>query len=260
MYEVNRSFYDAPAVVDNYAAGTSLQKPEEAILDRFRDELARARFLEIGVGPGRTAPHIRALVRQYVGIDYSAAMLAPCRQRYRDAQLVLCDGRQLAFPPGSFDAVYFCWNAIDDVDHADRTAMLAAIAAVLRPGGLFFFSSHNRDWTPKSAYTLFYLYRSRNPLKLVGGNARAAGRYLFGIFNHLRRRKFEVEEEEYSIVNEPPGYFRTLTYFIDRRQQMAQLARYGFGEVEMFALDGRRITADEPCDDGWVYYAARRHA
>lgn len=260
MHDLNRSYYDVPHIVDNYARETSLQKPEEAILERFRDELARARLLEIGVGPGRTTPRIRAAVRHYVAIDYSAAMLAPCRQRFRDAQLVLCDGRRLAFPAGTFDAAYFCWNAIDDVGHADRIAMLEAIAKVLRPGGLFFFSTHNRDWTPKSPYTQFYAVRSRNPLRLLGGNARAAGKYLFGIFNHLRYRKLERDEEEYAMVNEAPLDFRTMTYFIGRRQQIAQLARYGFGEVELFARDGRRITRDEPCDDGWIYYAARRHA
>ena len=259
MYDLNRSYYDVPHVVENYARETSLQKPEEAILERFRDELARARLLEIGVGPGRTTPRIRRAVRHYVAIDYSASMLAPCRQRFPDAQLVLCDGRQPAFPPQTFDAVYFCWNAIDDVGHADRLAMLGAIATVLRPGGLFFFSTHNREWTPKSPYTLFYPVRSRNPLKLLGGNAYATAKYLFGIFNHLRYRKLEREEVEYAIVNEAPLEFRTLTYFIDRRQQIAQLARYGFGEVEMFARDGRPITPDEPCGDGWIYYAARRH-
>ncbi len=242
MYQVNRSFYDAPQVVDNYAATTTLQRAEETILQRHRRELAGARLLEIGVGPGRTTPHIRGLVRQYVGIDYSAAMLAPCRQRYRDAQLALCDGRMLAFPTASFDAVYFCWNAIDDVDHADRQAMLAEIARALRPRGLFFFSTHNRLWKPKSPYTAFY-----QPSK-----------YVRRIINHLRHRKFERREEEYAIVNEPPGDFCTLTYFIDRRQQIAQLARHGFGEVEMVALDGRIIDADEPCGDGWIYYVGRR--
>ncbi|MEK6372183.1 MAG: methyltransferase domain-containing protein [Acidobacteriota bacterium] len=244
MYEVNRSFYDAPKVVDKYASTTTLQLPEQVILDRYGDELADTRFLEIGVGPGRTTPAIRGRVRQYVAIDYSAAMLAPCRKRFRDAQLVLCDGRQLAFPPQSFDAVYFCWNAIDDVAHDDRVAMLAEIARALRPGGLFFFSTHNREWTPKSPYTTFYSLRT----------------YLLGIYNHLRHRKFERRNEEYAIVNESPGDFCTLTYFIDRRRQIAQLARYGFGEVEMVALDGRWIDAGEPCNDGWIYYVARRHA
>ena len=244
MYEINRSFYDAPRVVDNYASTTTLQSAEQVILDRYSGELSSARFLEIGVGPGRTTPAIRGRVRQYVAIDYSAAMLAPCRKRFRDAQLVLCDGRQLAFPPESFDAVYFCWNAIDDVDHGDRVAMLAEIGRALRPGGLFFFSTHNREWTPKSPYTTFYSLRT----------------YLLGIINHLRHRKFERRNEEYAIVNESPGDFCTLTYFIDRRHQIAQLARHGFGEVEMVSLDGRWIGAGDPCNDGWIYYVARRHA
>lgn len=246
MYAVNRSYYDVPDIVEKYAANTTLQGGEEAILEKYRRELAGARLLEIGVGPGRTTPFIRRLVRHYVGIDYAASMLAPCRQRFRDAQLLLCDGRKLAFPPGSFDAVYFCWNAIDDVDHDDRVAMLAEIARVLEPHGLFFFSTHNREWTPLSPY-------ARHP-------EQSWTKFLFGVYNHLRHKKFERDEEEYAIVNESPLDFRTLTYFIDRRHQIAQLARYGFADAEMVTRDGRFITADEPCDDGWIYYVARKHA
>ncbi len=261
MYDdVNRGYYDAPHTVAKYAASNELQKAEEVILEKYRDEFAGGRFLEIGVGPGRTTPYIRSAVRQYVAIDYSAAMIAPCRQRFRDVQLLMCDGRKLAFPPQSFDAVYFCWNAIDDVDHRDRLAMLAEIERALRPRGIFFFSTHNREWTPKSPYTTFYAARSWNPLKLAGGNAYAAAKYLFGIYNHLRHRKFERDEEEYAIVNESPLDFRTLTYFIDRRHQIAQLARHGFGDVELVTRDGCLLGVDEPCGDGWIYYVARKHA
>ncbi len=242
MYGVNQAYYDAPETVAKYTQWTDVYPAEESIIGRYRDEIARARFLEIGVGPGRTTPVFKSLVRQYVGIDYSAAMLAPCRQRFHGTQLLLADARSLAFRSDSFDAVYFSWNAIDDAGHADRLAILADIARVLRRGGLFAFSSHNREWKAPSAFRTF-------PGSLEG--------YFRGIYNHLRHRKYERDEDEYAIVNEAPLEFRTLTYFIDRRRQIDQLARYGFGDVEMFGGDGLPLTPDEPCTDGWIFYAAR---
>lgn len=242
MDAVNRAYYDAPETVEKYTQGNDLYRGEETVIRRYRGELARARFLEIGVGPGRTTPAFKSVVRQYVGIDYSAAMLAPCRQRFPGTQLLLADARALPFRSRSFDAVYFSFNAIDDAVHADRLAMLADIARVLRPGGLFGFSSHNREWKPRSAFRTF---------------PGSIGGYLRGIYHHLQYRKHERNEEEYAIVNEAPLEFRTLTYFIDRRRQIEQLARYGFGDVEMFGGDGHALTAGEPCNDTWIFYAAR---
>ena len=67
--------------------------------------------------------------------DLSAAMVARCRQRGIEARVM--DFLHLDFPPASFDAVH-AMNCLLHVPNADLPAVLDAVAAVLRPGGLFF--------------------------------------------------------------------------------------------------------------------------
>jgi len=52
----------------------------------------------------------------------------------------------LDFPPESFDAAYAV-NCLLHVPNADLPAVLAAIRAVLRPGGLFFLGVYGGDGT-----------------------------------------------------------------------------------------------------------------
>jgi SAM-dependent methyltransferase len=54
------------------------------------------------------------------------------------------DFLHLDFPAGSFDAV-FAMNCLLHVPNADLPAVLAAIRAVLRPGGLFFLGVYGAN-------------------------------------------------------------------------------------------------------------------
>jgi SAM-dependent methyltransferase len=70
-----------------------------------------------------------------VATDMSPAMVARCRDKGLDARVM--DFSQLDFPAESFDAVY-AMNCLLHVPNAELPAVLASIARVLRPGGLFF--------------------------------------------------------------------------------------------------------------------------
>ena len=70
-----------------------------------------------------------------VATDLSAAMVARCRDKGLNARVM--DFSQLAFPAESFDAVH-AMNCLLHVPNAELPAVLASIARILRPGGLFF--------------------------------------------------------------------------------------------------------------------------
>src|SRR5690606_3962913 len=72
---------------------------------------------------------------EVVAVDLSPAMVALCREKGLEAHVM--DFLRLDFPPGSFDAVY-ALNCLLHVPDRDLPAVLEAIRAVLRPGGLFF--------------------------------------------------------------------------------------------------------------------------
>jgi SAM-dependent methyltransferase len=112
-----------------------------AFLDRLRSEAA-ARLLEVGAGTGQDSAFFAAHGRTVVATDLSPAMVARCREKGLDARVM--DFLHLDFPPASFDAVY-ALNCLLHVPNADLPAVLAAIRAVLRPGGLFFLGVHGGE-------------------------------------------------------------------------------------------------------------------
>ena len=102
-------------------------------------------ILDMGVGGGRTTPFLAKDAARYVGADYSEAMVGACRRRFPDLEFRHCDATDMAqFADAEFDAVVFSFNGIDVItSNEGRSRCLAETARVLRPGGIFIFSSHN---------------------------------------------------------------------------------------------------------------------
>ncbi|NES31238.1 methyltransferase domain-containing protein [Micromonospora terminaliae] len=102
----------------------------------FRDRLSPgARLLEIGAGTGQDSAYFQQDDFAVVAADLSPVMVEHCRAKGIEAHVM--DFLHLNFPASSFDAV-FAMNCLLHVPNHDLPAVLAAIRAVLRPGGLFF--------------------------------------------------------------------------------------------------------------------------
>ena len=106
----------------------------EQFLGRLLDD-GGGRLLEIGAGPGHDSAFFASHGLHAVATDLSPAMVALCRRKGLDAHVM--DFLQLDFPAGSFDAVY-ALNCLLHVPNADLPRVLAAVRAVLRPGGWFY--------------------------------------------------------------------------------------------------------------------------
>src|SRR5690606_12109488 len=107
-------------------------------------EMAGKRILDIGVGGGRTTPYLLDVSRDYIGVDYAPKMIKKCRAQYPSVTFEVCDARDLShFGPASFDLIFFSFNGIDYVDHADRIKILCEVRRVLTDQGAFVFSAHN---------------------------------------------------------------------------------------------------------------------
>jgi SAM-dependent methyltransferase len=257
IYTLNKGYYDSPGVPQSYSRRRFLFAPEQTILDKLAGTIKDKPVLDIGIGPGRTVPFLRALTDQYVGIDYSLNMLGLSRRECPHFGL-LCDARRLSFGPDSFNAVFFFWNAIDDAGHDERLMILGEICRVLKPEGYFVFSAHNLDAPRKSPYAFCGLVVTPNPLAAIRENVARIRRYARDVINHRRIRAREVREEQYSIINDQSHGFRLLTYYINRENQVRQLEDAGFDRVEILDQQGNYISDSEPCDDGWIYYVARK--
>lgn len=102
----------------------------------FRGRLAPgARLLEVGAGTGQDSAYFQQEGLVVVAADLSPVMVEHCRAKGIEAHVM--DFLHLDFPAASFDAV-FAMNCLLHVPNHDLPAVLAAIRAVVRPGGLFF--------------------------------------------------------------------------------------------------------------------------
>src|SRR5688572_4908867 len=68
-------------VVEEYALSETLLPHEQQAIDSVADEVRGQPILDIGVGAGRTVGALTQVSSDYLGIDYSAEMVAACRAR-----------------------------------------------------------------------------------------------------------------------------------------------------------------------------------
>jgi ubiquinone/menaquinone biosynthesis C-methylase UbiE len=254
IYELNRQYYEAPGVAERYARDTQLFPVEEVLLRELRASVENRRVLDIGVGAGRTTPHLRRLTSRYIALDYSPRMLGSCKQAHPDCNLLLCDARSLSFASDSFSAVFIFYNAIDDLSHSDRLRVLGEAYRILSPGGVFVFASHNLDTHRKSAFRFSGFVSRGHWLATLRENRRRFLKYFGDIVRHLRKRSYEEHTPDFSIVNDQAYGYRLLTYYIRRDRQIEQLHRAGYQRVQAFDGKGQLLTGDEVSREMNIHY------
>jgi 2-polyprenyl-6-hydroxyphenyl methylase / 3-demethylubiquinone-9 3-methyltransferase len=115
-----------------------------------RAQIKGARIVDVGCGGGLLCEALQALGAQATGIDLAPAMLESARlhaaERGVSIDYRLLGAETLAgAEPGAFDVVT-CMEMIEHVP--DPAAVVAALGALVRPGGAVFISTLNR--TPKA--------------------------------------------------------------------------------------------------------------
>jgi len=238
-----------------------LAPAEAAAVDEVADEIRGQAILDLGVGAGRTIAPLQRISTLYTGIDYSEAMVRHCREHFPGVRIELADARNLTqIESGSVSLVMFSCNGISMVDHVGRLEILREVLRVLRPGGVFIFSTCNRNSTmAEGNLELPEFSWSINPLKLLVRSARFVAHLLFRIVNRARYKSLEVHEAEYAIINDRYHHHRTMIYFISVEQQRRQLLDAGFADdIKVFDLSGKRVTNDIDTRDATITFLARK--
>lgn len=254
MDSINREWYSRPTAVAPFARDDRLEPTLVVLLVRYRDHLLNRDVLDLGVGAGRTTLYLSPLTPGYVGIDYSPAMVDHTAARFPTARIELGDARDLShFADGSFDAVLFSYAGIDAVDHEGRFRVLHEVARVLRPGGVFIFSVHNRDYI--GAHDGPRLVLSRNPVTFLANIAR----WLRLLRTHHRIRAREESNEEYELINDVAENYSLIHYYIDAERQRAQLESAGLSVLEVLDDQGRAVEQGAaPTRAAWLWFVAQR--
>jgi ubiquinone/menaquinone biosynthesis C-methylase UbiE len=241
----NLAVFSDPMVVDYYDRDAALHESERVL---FHAHLQRGMaILDIGVGTGRTTPALARIASRYVGVDYSAAMVARCRQKFPDLTFIEMDATDMsALADGSFDAAVFSFNGIDCLPHAAaRVRCLRECARVLRPGGVFIVSSHNVRY-------LVYLpvLRAVGPVKAGWRVGYALAQTLFGLWPRLAT---PVYWRGAGHTRDTLSRGRPRIYVSTPKRFSADLRRSGFSVIRIVPAHhpARRPSVAIP----WHYYA-----
>lgn len=261
---INTAVWPQELVIANFVHKMGvIDRGEETVLCRVAHDVRNKPILDLGVGAGRTVPILGLLSDDYVGIDYTQAMVDLCRTRYPERSFRHLDARDLtALPAGYFHLAYFSFNGIDNVDHDDRQRIIAEVRRVVAPGGYFVFSSHNYDG-PDLSNRPWHLRPI--PTASTTGSRGAVSHALrkmislpTNLANYRRIARLSLDDGRYAFASNPAHNYGLLMYYGGRWETAGLLERFGFDTVEVFTNSG------EPVDDGsdvsshpWLYYVAR---
>jgi 2-polyprenyl-6-hydroxyphenyl methylase/3-demethylubiquinone-9 3-methyltransferase len=107
--------------------------------------IARCRVLDVGCGAGLLANALAARGHDVCGLDGTPENLAIARTRdtTRSVAYLVGDAYRLPYADGTFE-VACALDLLEHVENPER--VVAEIARVLAPNGLFFFHTFNRTW------------------------------------------------------------------------------------------------------------------
>lgn len=250
----NRAVYGLDSIVGHYRARADLLPGEAAILRALGEdgvELAGASLIDIGCGAGRTAEHLLPMVARYVGLDFAAAMVESCRDRFAArfpaADFRQADARDLsAFAEAEFDLALFSFNGLDTLDHDGRAKALAEIRRVLKPGGRFAYSTH--------------LLPNVEPRFTGGATEWVADQRTRRRFAALNAGVPDLAERDWAMIRDAAHHFALITHYIRPEAIPAELEAAGFAAPRTFAgyeaceLDP---AAKDLARHNWIYILAR---
>ncbi len=119
---INKASYSSKKIAHYWSHyNSNLLYGEKRILDNLLDFLKTSSVCDVGVGGGRTTPHLAPIVKDYIGIDYSPVLIDYCQKTFPDQSFVLHDACSLdSLGLESFDFIFFSFNGIDCLSGEQR--------------------------------------------------------------------------------------------------------------------------------------------
>ena len=138
--------------VENYATFTTeigLWASEEYVFTKYLSKTDK--ILDLGCGTGRTTfPLYQLGYQQIIGVDLTPEMIEKAialNDSYQaEIDFIEGDAKNLKFEDNCFDAVIFSFNGLMSIPElSQRKIVVKEINRVLKPTGLFLFTTHDRD-------------------------------------------------------------------------------------------------------------------
>jgi SAM-dependent methyltransferase len=260
---VNQRTWERPSSLRLYRRLEGfIEAGERNAFARVRADARHGKVLDIGVGGGRTAEIVLGETQNYVGIDYTPAMVAICRARFPRNRFETVDARDLkGFATGEFRLVLFSYNGIDSVSEGDRTRVLCEVMRVLAPGGAFFFSTFNRlgPGFERRHLTLRKIDVSGGPRAAVWSIAKYIIGSAIGLWNRLVMRHLEKDACHGKLKLHPAHDYGILVHTSTLTEVQEELATVGFSrDIEAFGCSGRQLVRGEDAHNEEYFHVIAR--
>ncbi len=267
----NLDIYNKSEVADHYASLDYISPCEKALFDAFLKP--GDAILDLGVGGGRTTPHLSRLASRYVGVDYAPKMIAACRQKFPQLEFLVADATNLApLNDRTFDSVVMAFNGMDYlVPGESRLQCLAQIHRVLKKDGVLIFSSHNPRaifrrpaWNRKKIDEVAERLAGRRKwllgparvlllwLRVAVAVPRSGVESLLRLFRRVARRAF-WSGDGYMV---DPVHGGLLTHYAVPGRVIAELRQHGFRLLRFTGDDYPRYSRAYVTD--WYYYVFQK--
>jgi ubiquinone/menaquinone biosynthesis C-methylase UbiE len=259
---INRRAWSERSTVRSFRYREGWTDPGERVaLRRVSADAAGQPILDLGVGAGRTVPLLLEISADYVGMDYTLELVQACQEKHPSLRILHGDARDLSqFADESFQLVVFSFNGIDAVNADDRFTILHEVRRVLRTGGAFLFSSHNRNGPGHGEKLTFGVDRTRNPVKLAERLMLALLHAAQTVRNYESYSKLSYEGSDYSIKNASAHNHGILVHYISLQAQLSQLDSVGFqpSPLVFASSDGRQLSPGDDTSDAWWFHMVVR--
>lgn len=247
----NQNTYNIGGVVQWYEKLDKLVEVEISVFDRFKDKITGGDFLDIGIGGGRTTRNLIDKCKKYIGLDYSLNFVNSVKKQFPTADIRLMDARDLSvFADNSFDFVNFSFNGIDYVDEEGRIKVMKEVYRVLKPDGVFFFSTHNKS------HATFNKLPWLNKSNALLTNLKTAIKLLPYIPKHFLRKKNEIIRNDFAIINDSAHNFNLMTFYTTPEFLIQQLCNCHFSNIELLLKSGK-LASDKNHDD-WIFVVCKK--